>query len=67
VAVHNLAAEPVTTELRLPAEDLAGDEAVWLEDLFVHDPLEPGSHGQVELALEGYGHRWLRVRRDDRT
>ena len=31
-----------------------------------HEALETGPRGAVELALEGYGHRWLRVRRDDR-
>ena len=67
IAVHNLGAEPVTTGFRLLPDDVAGDGPAWLEDLFVDDALEPGAHGQVELTLDGYGHRWLRVRRDDRT
>jgi glycosidase len=66
VAVHNLSSRPVTTQLHLEPDDLVGEEPVWLEDLFAHEALETSPRGEVELALEGYGHRWLRVRRDDR-
>ena len=66
VAVHNLSSQPVTTQFHLEPDDLVGEEPVWLEDLFAHEALETGPGGAVELALEGYGHRWLRVRRDDR-
>jgi trehalose synthase len=57
VAVHNLGAEPRTVQFRL--EDC--DSSHRLADL-----LQPGStpvsdKGEVELALEGYGYRWLRV------
>ncbi|SEL91852.1 trehalose synthase [Blastococcus sp. DSM 46786] len=56
VALHNLGAEPCTVPLQLP--DCAGAG--------LHDLLEEGAatvpdDGSVELALDGYGHRWLRV------
>jgi len=62
VAVHNLSSLPVSTTLDLDADDLTGDEPVRLEDLLAHEELETGADGSVELALEGYGHRWFRVR-----
>jgi trehalose synthase len=57
VALHNLAAEPVTVPLRL--DDV--DASVRLVDLLVDDVTEVGDDGRVELALDGFGHRWLRV------
>lgn len=66
VAVHNLSSRPVTLQLQLDPDDLVGEEPVWLEDLFAHAALDTDRRGGVELALEGYAHRWLRVRRDDR-
>jgi glycosidase len=66
VAVHNLSSVPLTTRLELDPDDLVGEEPVWLEDLFGHQAVEVGADGTAELALEGYGHTWLRVRRDDR-
>lgn len=65
VALHNLSAEPVDTRVELDADDRRGDEPVWLEDLFAHEVVEVGRRGVVELGLEGYGHRWLRVRRGE--
>ncbi|MGY1723689.1 alpha-amylase family protein [Blastococcus sp. SYSU DS0533] len=56
VAVHNLGAEPCTVPLRLP--DCAG---AGLHDLLEAGAATVGEDGAVELALEGYGHRWLRV------
>jgi trehalose synthase len=61
VALHNLSPQPVTTAL-----DLESDAPIWLDDLFSHQSIETGPRGRVELALDGYGHRWLRVRPDDR-
>lgn len=61
VAVHNLSAEPVTTRLDLGA---LGHRAVRLEDVFAQSAIEPGPGGSVDLALDGYDHRWLRVRRE---
>jgi trehalose synthase len=66
VAVHNLSSQPVTTQFQLEPDDLAGDEPVWLEDLFTHEAVETGPRGAVDRVLEGYGHCWLRVRRDER-
>lgn len=66
VAVHNLSSEPVSTQVELDRDDHRGDEPVWLEDLFAHEVVDVGPRGVVELGLEGYGHRWLRVRRGER-
>jgi hypothetical protein len=69
IAVHNLSAQPLTTRVRLHEDDLAAraeDEEVWLDDLFAHQAHGVDAKGGVELALEGYGHAWLRVRRDSR-
>jgi glycosidase len=65
LAVHNLSSRPMTTQVRMDPDDLVGDEPVRLEDLFADETLDPGARGEVELALEGYGHRWFRVRRGD--
>jgi trehalose synthase len=65
IAVHNLASEPLTTDLELDRDLVQGDAPVWLEDLFAHERVEVSPRGIVALALEGYGHRWFRVRRDE--
>jgi trehalose synthase len=57
VLLHNFAAEPATVPLRLDDIEpgtvvtslLDADEFVWPED------------GPLELQLDGYGYRWLRV------
>jgi glycosidase len=59
VALHNLSPHPVTTQLELDT-----DHSVRLDDLFDQTSVETGPRGAVELGLEGYGHRWLRLRRD---
>ena len=68
VAVHNLSAEPLTTRVQLLPDDLDADpgEAIWLDDLFAHESHDTDAKGGVELTLDGYGHTWLRVRRDSR-
>jgi trehalose synthase len=58
LAVHNLAAEPVTLDVPVPQVD---------DDQEVVDVLEGGrvevrDDGTTELSLDGYGYRWLRVR-----
>jgi hypothetical protein len=56
--VHNLAAEPVTVPLHLP--DLDAD--VTLVDLLQDDTTTTCDEaGHLEVALPGYGYRWLRV------
>jgi glycosidase len=58
VALHNLGAEPRTVPLVLAGRD-GGHR---LEDLLTVGPSTPlGDDGSVELTLEGYGCRWLRI------
>lgn len=69
VAVHNLSAQPLTTRVQLHQDDLAAraeGEEIWLDDLFAHRAHATDTRGGAELTLEGYGHVWLRVRRDSR-
>jgi trehalose synthase len=57
IAVHNLAADPVTVEMTI---DGLG-EGRELVDLFSHEAV--GTTGSVvRTRLEGYGFRWLRLR-----
>ena len=65
VTVHNLSADPVTASFALDPRDTEGEGPIWLEDLLERGSVEPGPAGAVELPLDGYGHRWFRVRRDD--
>ncbi len=57
VAVHNLGAEPVRVPLQLAD---CGPEHL-LADLLVDGTTGLDGEGRAELALEGYGFRWLRV------
>ena len=57
IAVHNLGTEPRTVPLTL--EDC--DSTHRLVDLLQDGSTPVSDTGQVELALEGYGYRWLRV------
>ncbi|MGY1725730.1 alpha-amylase family protein [Geodermatophilus sp. SYSU D01062] len=57
VAVHNLGPEPRVVPLVLDGCDASHR----LEDLLVTQTTPIGDDGAVELALEGYGYRWLRV------
>ncbi|MET0765108.1 MAG: trehalose synthase, partial [Blastococcus sp.] len=57
VAVHNLGAEPRTVPLTLEG----CDDTHRLEDLLMTCSTPVSEKGTVELALEGYGYRWLRV------
>jgi maltose alpha-D-glucosyltransferase/alpha-amylase len=60
IAVHNFSDEPRT--VRLSLGDLTGFE---LTDLLEHDS-DRGLKGNVlELQLEGYAYRWLRLQPDD--
>ncbi|MBD7919105.1 alpha-amylase family protein [Cellulomonas sp. Sa3CUA2] len=57
VALHNLGPEAVRVPLHLPDAD-----ADWrLVDLLQDDEHAPNGSGKVEIELEGYGYRWLRV------
>jgi hypothetical protein len=58
VAVHNLSAESCTVPLTL--NDC--DSRSYLVDLLRDsDHVELDEKGQVELTLDGYGYRWLRL------
>lgn len=57
VALHNLGAEPRTVPLTLPG----CGSTHRLEDLLMVGSTPLADDGSVELTLEGYGYRWLRV------
>jgi len=58
LAVHNLCPEGTTVELTLSV----AEEDDRLLDLLVDGSVVPvGTGGTVTIALEGYGHRWLRL------
>jgi trehalose synthase len=57
VAVHNLGSEPRTVPLTLEG----CDSTHRLEDLLREGTTRLSDDGTAELALEGYGYRWLRV------
>jgi glycosidase len=57
LALHNLGAEPRTVPLVLP--DCGATHR--LEDLLGTGSTPVADDGSVELALEGYGYRWLRI------
>ena len=61
VAVHNLGAEPLSVPFTVPGCN-AGHR---LEDLLTIGSTPLADDGSVELALEGYGYRWLRVVSED--
>ncbi|HEX2074343.1 MAG TPA: alpha-amylase family protein [Geodermatophilus sp.] len=57
VAVHNLGAEPRTVPLTL--EGCGAEHR--LDDLLCDGSTPVSADGSVELTLDGYGYRWLRV------
>jgi hypothetical protein len=57
IAVHNLSADPVTVELNIDGLR----EGRELVDLFSHEEVST-TEAAVQVALEGYGFRWLRLR-----
>ncbi|WP_347060513.1 alpha-amylase family protein [Blastococcus sp. HT6-30] len=61
VTVHNLGPEPRAVPLTVPGCD-SGHR---LEDLLTSGSTGLGDDGAAELALEGYGYRWLRVVGED--
>jgi trehalose synthase len=60
VALHNLGPEPLTVPIELAGED----EGTVLADLLCDGEAVLDAKGRVEMALEGYGFRWLRVVRE---
>jgi trehalose synthase len=66
VAAHNLGETATTVTFELP-EDLAeGPGAPWLENLLEPGSVVPDEQGSVDLGLDGFGHRWFRLRHDER-
>ncbi|MEK6309854.1 MAG: hypothetical protein V4737_18050 [Curtobacterium sp.] len=63
IAVHNLGAQTVTTPVRLHPDDVVGRP--WLQDLATGQAHQLERGNAITLSLDGYGHRWLRVRQDD--
>ena len=57
VAIHNFRGEPTTVAFRLDGLE-PGDRLV---DLLVDGRVIEPEDGEVSLALDGYGYRWLRV------
>ncbi len=57
VALHNLGSEPRTVPLVLPG----CGSSHRLEDLLTVGSTPLAEDGTVELVLDGYGYRWLRV------
>jgi glycosidase len=57
VALHNLSADAAHVSLRLEG----CDADTRLVDLLVDGVTAPDDTGRIELPLEGYGYRWLRV------
>lgn len=61
VTAHNLSSEPLTIPFRL--EGVSSDHR--LVDLLHDGETEIGEDGEVELTLDGYGYRWLRLSTPD--
>jgi trehalose synthase len=57
VAVHNFDAEPLVVPLELKVDN-GGTK---LNDLLQAGSIELDDSGRVEVTLDGYGYRWLRV------
>jgi hypothetical protein len=61
VAVHNLCAEPRVVPLTLEGCDASHR----LVDLLQSGEMPVSEKGAVEILLDGYGYRWLRVVAED--
>jgi maltose alpha-D-glucosyltransferase / alpha-amylase len=59
VLLHNLAAEPVTVDLT--PTDLGKNP----DEVFADSRYEPLARRVGELALSGWGYRWIRTRRGE--
>jgi hypothetical protein len=57
VALHNLSPDPCAVPLRLRDQP----EGTQLVDQLCDGTTELDERGRAELALDGYGYRWLRV------
>ncbi|GAB3045957.1 alpha-amylase family protein [Sediminivirga luteola] len=61
VLLHNLAPEPVVVPVELPDEA----EGTVLVDLLREGSLRLDASRRVQVELDGYGYRWLRVKREN--
>jgi hypothetical protein len=59
IAAHNVGSR--RAEATVPPHELGECEAI--DDLFEGGTVEPRADGSLRIALDGYGYRWLRVRR----
>jgi hypothetical protein len=57
IAVHNFASQPATVDLVLDGTE----DGAKLADLLTDGSTDVGPGDTVQLLLEGYCHRWLRV------
>lgn len=58
ITVHNLGAEPVS--LDVPVDGRRADQELRVDDVLGREPVK-AQDGAVQVSLEGYGIRWLRV------
>ncbi len=60
VLLHNLASEPVQVPFALSDEG----PGTLLMDLMVDDTFELDGESSTEARLDGFGSRWLRIKRE---
>jgi glycosidase len=63
VALHNFASEPADVSLTIPGAEASTN----LGDLLTGESIPVSPQGEVEIPLDGYGYRWLRVAQDLET
>lgn len=63
VLAHNLGPQPATVTLDLATPDRTAEalDGVVLLDLLGTEDIAVSARGRIELQLDGYGYRWLRV------
>jgi trehalose synthase len=57
IALHNLGPDPLTVPMHFPDYD----EGTTLADLLCDGETALPANGRIELPIEGYGFRWLRI------
>jgi trehalose synthase len=62
VTLHNLSSDPMTVPLTIPG----AQQGHRLVDLLQEGDGTVGPEGRIEVALDGYGYRWLRLVGEDR-
>jgi len=61
IALHNFSKEPTVVAI-----DLGERSDLQLDDLLANNSFLVAEKGRLDLKLDGYGHRWFRVRNPDR-